>query len=194
MNVNRKTDAVDWKKFFLIIFVIAALAYQWYQRENSLPDVADQASVNPSQKTETPPRINPTNNLPDHGDYLESIGGQNLKSPAGLIYSDGPRGEHRIEHVMRHADDITDRPVHGVFDGDRVSILRVLDEAYKKVLTNSSDVDIDDSDANTVYTIDMHRRIGYEGGERGRDRKNRELKRIRLVLSGERVITAFPYR
>ena len=39
----------------------------------------------------------------------------------------------------------------------------------------------------------MHRRIGYKGGRVGKDGGNPPLHRIRLVLEGRNVITAYPY-
>ena len=40
-----------------------------------------------------------------------------MKSPEGLTYYVGDRGENRIDHVMRHAKDSSSRAVHGVFTG-----------------------------------------------------------------------------
>ena len=127
-------------------------------------------------------------------EFLESIGGKNLRSPAGLIYGMGGGGEHRVDHVMKHGVDDPDRPSHGVFDGDKATILKLLDEAYEMVKSKSKSVKSESSQGNTAYTISMGRKIGYEGGEKGNRSGNRGLNSVRLVLDGERVITAYPYR
>ncbi len=127
-------------------------------------------------------------------EFLQSAGGRNLKSPAGLIFSMGPGGEHRVEHVMRHAQDDKGRPSHGVFDGDQDTILKLLDEAYEMVKEKSKYVKSEASQGNTAYTISMGRRIGYEGGEKGTRSRNQGLRSLKLILDGNRVITAYPCR
>lgn len=126
--------------------------------------------------------------------FLQPAGGKNLKSPAGLIYGMGSGGEHRVDHVMRHAQDDLNRPSHGVFDGDQETILRAIDEAYMLVKAKSKRVKTEFSQGNTSHTVSLGRRIGYEGGEKGQRSNNKPLKSIRLILDGERVITAYPYR
>ena len=126
--------------------------------------------------------------------FLVSIGRNQLQSPAGLIYGGGPRGETRLEHVMRHAEDIPDRDSHGVFNGDQVTILKLIDEAYEMVKSKSKYVKSASSEGNTAYTISMGRTIGYDGGQKGQRNGHRELKILQLVLDGKRVITAYPYR
>ncbi len=106
----------------------------------------------------------------------------------------GGGGEHRVDHVMRHAKDDPSRPSHGVFDGDKESILRLIDEAYEMVKGNSKYVKTVPSQGRTEYTISMGRVIGYEGGQKGKRNNHKPLKSIRLILDGEQVITAYPYR
>ncbi len=130
----------------------------------------------------------------DKKDFLESVGGKNLRSPAGLVYGMGGGGEHRVEHVMKHGADDLNRPSHGVFDGDQEAILKLLDEAYEMVKSKSKYVKSESSQGNTAYTVSMGRKIGYEGGEKGNRSGNRGLNSVRLVLDGDRVITAYPYR
>jgi hypothetical protein len=126
--------------------------------------------------------------------FLQPAGGRNLKSPAGLIYGIGPDGEHRLDHVMRHAQDDLDRPSHGVFDGDQQTILQAIDDAYELVKSKSKFVKTDSSQGNTTHTVALGRRIGFEGGQKGQRSSNKPLKSIRLILDRERVITAYPYR
>ena len=131
------------------------------------------------------------------GPYLKQQGRKKV-SPAGLVYASS-----RIEHVMRHAHDMPDRSdskSHGVFDADSEDdVFRLLDEAYKKIKSNSRDVSKDRGQPNAsfkkdAYTIKMDRRIGYLGGKNGKRKGNPALSRIKLVLGNDvEVITAYPY-
>lgn len=128
---------------------------------------------------------------------FEELPGGELRSPAGLIYGMGPNREHRVDHVMLHAKDIPDRIVHSVFEGDRDTILRLIDEAYTLIKQNSKRVrkfPVKDDPDRTEYVIDMKRPIGYRGGMEGLRDRHPRLTRLKLILANEnRVITAFPY-
>ena len=115
-------------------------------------------------------------------------------SPEGLLYTMGPKGEHRVDHVMRHGDDMPNRPVHSVFEGDKNDILALIDEAYSLVKANSPQVRSSDSRGNQAHTIKMQRKVGYEGGQKGRRKGYPVLKSVKLILDGNRVITAYPVR
>ncbi len=120
-----------------------------------------------------------------------------LRSPAGLVYGIGPNREHRVDHVMLHAQDNPDRPVHSVFTGDRDAILRTIDEAYTLIKQNSKRVKkfpVEDDPDRTEYLIDLQRPIGYRGGQQGARDQHPKLTRLKLILAdGNRVITAYPY-
>lgn len=118
--------------------------------------------------------------------------GRNYESPAGLVYTPGSREGHRRDHVLRHARDDPDKPVHGVFD-DKAAVFALVDEAYEKVKSRSSDVETKQEGNRTVHTVHMQRRVGFKGGRSGRQQNNPPLNRIRLVLEGNRIITAYPY-
>jgi hypothetical protein len=214
MNQPAADSSIDWKKVFLALLIIAILGYQWYQnqanpvaiadRDPQLSEASDQTTPQTLPQTRSP-ALPPTLPQKSGGDlsptgtrgrdvFLTSSGGRNLISPAGLIYTMGAGGEHRVDHVMRHSRDDKDRDVHGVFDGDEEDILRLIDEAYQLVKSGSRRVTTDDSDDNVVHTVAMERRIGYEGGQRGNRSRNRPLTRLRLVLRENRIITAYPYR
>jgi hypothetical protein len=47
-------------------------------------------------------------------------------------------------------------------------------------------------DDRTIYTVDLESRVGYVGGSSGRRRDNPPARRVRLVLEGNNVVTAFP--
>lgn len=137
------------------------------------------------------------------GKAIESAGKWELKpidrgrllSPAGLIYARGPQGEHRVDHVMRHAEDDPNRPQHGVFNGSREEILQLIDEAYQLIQQNSKRVNRQSEGDRTEYTIRFDRPIGYEGGRNGKRNSYPQVNRLRLVLEdGTSVITAYPVR
>ena len=128
------------------------------------------------------------------GEYLRTVGRNRLMSPEGLLYTMGPRGEHRVDHVLRHGRDMPDRPVHSVFDGGKNDILAVIDEAYALAKADSPRARISESRGNQAYTVKMQRQIGYEGGQKGKRKGYPALKSVKLILDGDRVITAYPIR
>ncbi|MEZ6095117.1 MAG: hypothetical protein R3C03_12955 [Pirellulaceae bacterium] len=127
---------------------------------------------------------------------LTPAGGQRLRSPAGLIYDMGPGGEHRVDHVMAHATDNPQRPVHSVFNGDRNEILAMIDEAYTMIKNGDRNVKkqkSDDYKDRFEYTIKMNKDVGYKGGRNGKRDNYPKLRSLRLILENDRVITAYPY-
>ncbi len=126
---------------------------------------------------------------------LREISPRVFESMAGLRYRPGSEAGHRVDHILKHAEDDPDRPgSHGVFDGDRADILAVIDEAYQKAQRGGRDVKTEREDGRTIHTVNMQKRVGYVGGESGRRRNHPETRHVRLVLEGVDVITAFPLR
>lgn len=126
---------------------------------------------------------------------LRKLGKGDLESPAGLIYSPGPSGEHRVDHVMRHSKDEPSRPQHGVFNGSRDEILKLLDDAYQLIKQNSRQVNKQSEGNRTEYTVRFDRAIGYEGGRSGMRNNFPKVNRLRLVLEdGKYVVTAYPVK
>ncbi|WP_298869095.1 hypothetical protein [uncultured Gimesia sp.] len=126
---------------------------------------------------------------------LRELGGKVWESVAGLRYGPGSQEKHRLLHIMRHAEDQPNRPgKHGVFlgDGDRKKILALIDEAYLKALKGGRKVAKKQEGNRVVYTVDMGRRIGFVGGKVGNKQGKPAASKIRLVLEGTNVITAFP--
>ena len=125
---------------------------------------------------------------------LTEVGNDVLVSTAGLRYTPGSREGHRLKHVLRHDEDIPDRPgKHGVFDGDEQDLLAALDEAYLLVKQGSSQVSSNREGDRVVCEIDMQRRIGFVGGRDGKRDGNPPARHIRMVLEDDRLITGFPY-
>ena len=207
MNVKASKPArLHWKKILIFAVLVLIAGYKWYtensnsqpNRQNDVANVDDsryeaklpsEFEVDAIGSTETA-----SSSATREKEFLEPLGNNRFRSPAGLIYGMGSGGEHRIDHVMRHARDDPGRPAHGVFEGDRDSILQLLDEAYEMVKSRSKYVKSEPSRGNTAYTISMGREVGYDGGQKGKRNNHRSLKSIRLVLDENRVITAYPYR
>lgn len=116
-------------------------------------------------------------------------------SPEGLVYTGSRSGEHRTDHVLRHAKDQPNRPGnHGVFDADGDDVFRLIDEAYVLVKQNSRQVSKDPPrDGKTAFLVDMKRRIGFRGGKSGNRAGKPAAKKMKLILADDRVITAYPY-
>ena len=128
------------------------------------------------------------------GFQLKETSRETFESPEGLVYAMGPRGEHRIDHVLRHAKNDSSRPVHGVFDAQsQAELLALLDEAYKMVKAKDRNVKSNkDERGTTEHVVDMPSRVGYVGGSNGDRQNNPATKRLELILKGNRVITAYP--
>ena len=126
-------------------------------------------------------------------DFRLERDGYVLRSPEGLTYYVGDRGENRYQHVLDHAKDDRSKPVHGVFALGENEIFETIDEAYRLVKSGSRKVLNTKPDRERVaYDIEMDRKIGRKGGRNG---KGQTLTVLRLVLEKEtRVITAFPAR
>jgi hypothetical protein len=127
-------------------------------------------------------------------DFLKPIGDDKFMSPAGLEYTRGSEEGHRILHVARHTKDQPNRSgKHGVFDGDIVSALRWIDDAYRRAKQNPPAATKRQDRGSTVIEARFSKPIGYIGGREGQRQGNPSANRVRLVVRGTRVITAFPY-
>ena len=118
---------------------------------------------------------------------------QVYKSAAGLRYTRGSAQGHRLKHLMAHAVDEPNRPgQHGVFDTDDPSaVVAIVDQAYLQAQTGR-DTRIQNEDERIVYDVNLRQRIGYVGGQSGNRRNRPAAKHLRIVVEGDRLITAFP--
>lgn len=123
---------------------------------------------------------------------LREIRPERFMSPQGLQYVPGSAEGHRLEHLRRHTADQPSRPgKHGVFDGGMEGALKTIDRAYelaKKKQRTTTQVD----GKRTIHTVDLGKRVGFVGGREGNRRRKPMARRVKLVLEGNRVITAFP--
>jgi hypothetical protein len=123
---------------------------------------------------------------------LRDVGRDRFLSPAGLQYGPGSEEGHRLEHLKRHTKDIPNRKgSHGVFDGEMEGALKTIDLAYQRAKRGQRTTKQTDGD-RTIYTVDMGKRIGFVGGETGQRKRKPMARRVRLVLDGTNVITAYP--
>ncbi|XZE53508.1 hypothetical protein SH139x_005257 [Planctomycetaceae bacterium SH139] len=124
---------------------------------------------------------------------LREVQPDRFLSPAGLMYGPGSQEGHRLQHLERHLQDAPTRAgPHGVFDGEFAEVLAIIDEGYQRAKAGKSGVTTEKQDQRTIYTINLGRRIGYVGGREGNRRDRPQARRLRIVLEGNRVITAFP--
>lgn len=174
------------------------------QREANPPsaDAEPAPQERPTTSADRSPPIKPQASQPrtseprDHSGFPPAQWGRSpLTSPAGLVYRMGPGGEHRLDHVLRHAEDDPDRPVHSVFNGNRTEIFAAIDEAFVVAKKGRGRVEQSRQDGRDVWIVDMQRVVGFEGGRDGKRKGFPELRRIRLVLEDQQaVITAYPCR
>ena len=229
MNIQSKSPrSINWKQIAIIAVVLGVAGFKYINsRQNADPqaggpqrggtaqidvsgeidlgsELAKNGQSNQSQSSKPDLKFKPiqgsnpaatkSSSKSSGGPYLTRQGRKKV-SPAGLVYASS-----RIEHVMRHAQDMPSRNGnHGVFDANSEDdVFRLLDEAYEMIQSNSRQVSKDKQRAGeewkTAYTIDMKRRVGYRGGEKGNRDGKPALKRIKLVLgNGDEVVTAYPY-
>lgn len=123
---------------------------------------------------------------------LREVSRDRYISPAGLMYTPGSAEGHRLEHLRRHTVDDPGRAgSHGVFDGDMEGALAVIDRAYERAKKKQRTT-VSQDDGRTTYTVDMGGRVGFIGGQTGKQKRNPMARRVRLVVEGNRVITAYP--
>jgi hypothetical protein len=128
-----------------------------------------------------------------HG-LLKNAGREVYLSPAGLRYTRGSEEGHRLKHIEKHLKDIPDRPgKHGVFDGDMAQVLRWIDDAYTRGKQGAKGVRKREDDGRTIYEVPFTKPIGFIGGRDGKRDNHPDAKRLRLVVDGDQVITAFPF-
>lgn len=151
------------------------------------------AAAPPSQQAETSTRREPASSTAESEDVLTPLGRDAYRSPAGLRYTRGSVHGHRIDHLLAHTRDDPDRDgPHGVFDAtDKNEVVLLVDEAYEQAKTGHRTKTREQGE-RTVYEVDLGRRVGYVGGRKGARDGLPSARRVRLVVEGDRLITAFP--
>jgi hypothetical protein len=124
---------------------------------------------------------------------LKSLGRERYESPAGLVYGPGSEEGHRLQHIERHLKDDPDRPgSHGVFRGSMDQFLMAIDDTYRRARGHAKGTRTRNEEAETIYEAPFEEPVGFLGGSAGREKRNPDLKRLRIVVRGKNLITAFP--
>ena len=200
LNSNPSQDRRAWltnKKIICVVLLLLVAGYiavrpslqQWmgFELPNPISDNAGQI-----QNEDSPATEKRQTSKSDNGQFrLEQLPGGAMRTPAGLVYRKSAR-EHRIDHVLRHSKDMPDRPIHGVFEGDRNAILRVIDDAYRLIKADSKLVSSEKDGNRIEHRVNMQRRIGYVGGQAGRRKNHPPCNYLKIVLQQNNVITAYP--
>jgi hypothetical protein len=143
-------------------------------------------STSTAKDQETPPQ--------SVEDYLKEVGKNRFESPAGLLYKPGSEEGHRLKHIERHLKDIPDRPgSHGVFEGTMLEFLMAIDDAVTRAKRKLKGTSMEEDDGAMVYEAAFDKSIGFLGGETGKRKKNPKVKKMRVVVRDDAVITAFPF-
>ncbi len=138
----------------------------------------------------TPPQVSA-----DLAKLLTKVGRDEFVSPAGLHYSRGSQHGHRLRHLEAHTRDEPHRVgSHGVYNTtDIAKVIQLIDEASRQARRGER-TRKEYEEGREVYLVNLGRPIGYVGGESGARQGNPPAKKLRLVLEGDQVITAFPVR
>ncbi len=167
-------------------------------RSNSGPTDSSPTGKGSSTSNRNPPVQQPApdsaSSQPLRYGLLRETAPEDFLSPAGLRYTRGSAEGHRLEHIERHLVDDPDRPgKHGVFDGDMPQVLRWLDEAYTRAKNGDKGTSHREEEGRLVYEVTFAKPVGYIGGRDGRRDNHPAARRIRMVVDGNRLITAFPF-
>ena len=165
-------------------------------REQPVNTASKSDNTKPSSPTKTATK--PKNDSDDDSDplygFLTEVGRNRYESPAGLVYGPGSEEGHRLKHIARHLEDQPNRPgSHGVFKGGMKAFLTTIDEGYARAKKGAKGTTKKEDDGSMVYEITFDKAIGFIGGEAGGRKKNPASKKLRLVVRGSNVITAFPF-
>ncbi len=157
-------------------------------------ETANKSPIPPTKSaTKSKEELNDDDSDPLYG-FLAEVGRNRYESPAGLIYGPGSEEGHRLKHIARHLEDQPDRPgSHGVFKGGMKAFLVAIDDAYTRAKKGAKGTTKKEDEGAMVYEVTFDKAIGFIGGEAGGRKKNPPAKKIRLVVRGSNVITAFPF-
>lgn len=190
----------------VLAVVYAAVVQPWVGERFGveLPSVSS-AESRPSAEPpndQRPPKVDARDGATAHSDTIDPADLPDVLteaprgayvSPAGLRYTRGSVHGHRLAHLMHHArDDPLRDGSHGVFDeDDPAELVLLVDKAYTQAKAGRR-TDARREDERTVYTVDLGERVGYLGGETGQRRGHPPARHVRLVIEGDRLITAYP--
>jgi hypothetical protein len=130
---------------------------------------------------------------------LTKIGPDTWESTAGLIYGPDKDYGNRVKHVFAHfADDIS-KNKQGVFSINKGNALPLIDEAWIKIQSGSSDViagpllTIKTGAVRQAFEVEMNQVIGWYGGKQGAILGNPSVTRFNIVVENDNnLISAYP--
>lgn len=203
--VKTSDGKVSWLR--ILVLGAALLLYVFFQPTLErtlgidLPDITTETPNTPAPNDRIPSSRSPSSQpstqeaIRELSKFLEPLGRDSYRSPAGLRYTRGSEHGHRIAHIMAHTHDEPNQPgQHGVFDAKQpLEVFQLIDNAYQQALLGDR-TDTNYEDERTIYTVNLGKRIGYIGGTSGKHRNHPTAKYLRLVVERDRLITAFPYR
>lgn len=164
-----------------------------------VPKKSEPSRTSTKDESLTKPVTKPKSNSDDEDSdplygFLTEVGRGRYESPAGLVYGPGSEEGHRLKHIAKHLEDQPNRPgSHGVFRGDMKAFLIAIDDTYTRAKNEAKGTTKKDDDGSVVYEVTFEKTIGFIGGEAGEKKKNPAAKKMRLVVRGSNVITAFPF-
>ena len=126
--------------------------------------------------------------------HLIPAGKDTWKTPKGLILKGrDPKGQTRLEHIMRHTRDMPRRKKHGVFSVSRAEVINLMDQTWLAV--KSGRLRGKARGGNVAYTYRLRKEVGYLGGQEGARKGHPKLNAVRMVLreGTSEVITFFPF-
>lgn len=212
---NRKSPG--WMIGLLLLVVLYAFTQPWLNKKFGwklpaipIAETAPNSSPIAKNSPELPPTLPPADTTAESipaaessptkvetatvESFLRKIGDQTFRSPAGLIYKRGSAEGHRLKHLERHIRDIPDRPgPHGVFKGSMVEFLQTIDAGYTRARKKEPGTSIENDEGRDVMDIRFPNEIGFLGGQEGKRKGNPPLKRLKIVLDDDSVITAYPF-
>jgi hypothetical protein len=150
----------------------------------------DESDEDSDLESKTPEKKSPPQSVED---YLTEVGKNRFESPAGLIYKPGSEEGHRLKHIERHLSDMPDRPgSHGVFDGSMVEFLIAIDDTVTRAKQKLKGTSMKEDDGDIAYEAGFDKPIGFLGGETGKRKKNPKVRKMKVIVRDDAVITAFP--
>jgi len=111
----------------------------------------------------------------------------------GLIISGyDPGRKTRLEHIMKHTEDVKGKNRHGVFTVGYEKVIILMDSTWKRIRTGA--LKPSTTGKRMVYIFDSGEKVGYMGGRDGAKKGFPTLRKVRLVLEGKtpRVVTFYP--
>ena len=127
--------------------------------------------------------------------HLFYLGRYTWRTRGGLIIKGKDNKKlSRLEHIMRHSQNIKKIKIHRVFFVNKDHIIELMDDTWKKI--KSGVLKGKERNGKITYTYNTRLIVGYLGGKVGKKKNHPVLKSVRLVLikNTPNVITFSPIK